>query len=129
MKNNAKFDFDLTHGEYAEGIAATILKSRGSKVEIKHERLTNFTGNLAIEYESRGKKSGIAITTADWWIVFIDDEWGEPTSFVGLHIPELKRFLKLNWNRLRKTRGGDENTSQLILLPLRLVLRNMTERP
>ena len=40
------------------------------KVEVKADRMTGKTGNLAIEFECSGKPSGIATTDADVWAYF-----------------------------------------------------------
>ena len=43
-------------------------------LEVKADRRARQTGNLAIEYESNGKPSGIITTTATWWVHFVDGE-------------------------------------------------------
>jgi hypothetical protein len=41
--------------------------------EIKFDEMSSDTGNIAIEYESRGKKSGISTTKATYWVQFFDN--------------------------------------------------------
>lgn len=50
-------------------------KNRKITFEIKWDIMAEKTGNVAIEYESRGKKSGIQVTIADYWIYKIKDEF------------------------------------------------------
>jgi len=41
--------------------------------EIKFDSMSDETGNIAIEYECRGKRSGISITKATYWVQFFDN--------------------------------------------------------
>ena len=41
--------------------------------EIKADRLTAISNNIAIEFEHRGNKSGIAVSRAKYWIIFCVD--------------------------------------------------------
>jgi hypothetical protein len=41
--------------------------------EVKFDSMSDDTGNVAIEYESRGKKSGISTTKATCWVQFFDN--------------------------------------------------------
>lgn len=82
------FEVDLDTAKKTEEEIATILANRGYNVfqnsgpswdlrierdgqvmtiEIKEDFLAAKTGNAAVEYESRGKPSGIAVTKADFW--------------------------------------------------------------
>ena len=36
--------------------------------EVKEDFMCELTGNVSLEFESRGKPSGIESTKADWWI-------------------------------------------------------------
>ena len=48
--------------------AYDLLFTNGKKVEIKEDKLVGRYGNIAIEYTSRGKPSGISSTEADYWV-------------------------------------------------------------
>jgi hypothetical protein len=41
--------------------------------EVKFDEMSSQTGNVAIEYECRGKPSGIKITKAICWVQYFDD--------------------------------------------------------
>mgnify|MGYP003155057221 CR=1 FL=1 len=91
-----KFDVDLEFGEKFEQSVAKILTL--GKVEVKTERDTwKKTGNIAIELSSRGKLSGLNTT-----------------------IKQLKHMVKhiVKYGRGRLVMGGDDNTSELALIPL-----------
>ncbi len=117
--NDSKFDIDLKYAQIFEELFVNIMEGK-ELVEIKTERdIWKNTGNIAIEWKSRGKLSGIAATKADWWVHFLAE--GEKTiGMVMLPVPELKRRIKelKKLNIAKETRGGDDDTSRLVLLPL-----------
>ena len=66
-KNRKKFDIDLQYGKVREKLVADMLQDK--KIEVKSERdVWQRTGNIAIEYESYGKPSGIMATESDYWL-------------------------------------------------------------
>jgi hypothetical protein len=44
------------------------LVGQSEAIEVKHDYQTADTGNVFIEFESRGKKSGILTTKSDWYV-------------------------------------------------------------
>ena len=113
-----KFDVDLKFGEKFEKSIAKILTL--GKVEVKTERNKwKKTGNIAIELSSRGKLSGLNTTKADWWaqVLTIDND------IVGIYmwpVDLLKSIVKhsVKYGRGRMAMGGDDDTSELALIPL-----------
>ena len=89
-------------------------------MEIKTERDTwKRTGNIAIELSSRGKLSGLNTTQADWWaqVLTLDG------AIVGIYmwpITLLKQIVRhsVKYGRGRMAMGGDDDTSELALVPL-----------
>ena len=66
VKDRKKFDLDLQYGQVREDMVAEMLQ--GCKIEVKSERdLWQKTGNIAVEYESYGKPSGIMATESEYW--------------------------------------------------------------
>jgi hypothetical protein len=64
MNNDKRFDLDLQYGQVFEQKVADMLQNK--KIEVKTERdKWKSTGNIVIEFESRGRPSGIASTEAD----------------------------------------------------------------
>ena len=65
-KDRKKFDIDLEFGSIREDKVAEMLCNK--RIEVKSERgMWMDTGNIAIEYESYGKPSGIEATESDYW--------------------------------------------------------------
>lgn len=112
MKHSNSFSFDLSFGEEAEDWAHSLFTG-AFKVEVKSDRMAHQTGNLYIEVYSRGKKSGLATSTADYWLFKI--EGGGLCFFIETE--ELKKRVRENWNG-KYVLGGDENTSKGVLIPI-----------
>ena len=114
-----RFDKDLAWGEIYEGTLRDVLRSKGGLIEVKTERdIWKNTGNIWIEFESRGKKSGISTTKANWWVhwLTVDDK------VIGGHIfpieyikSKARHYYKLG----KVVPGGDDNTSKGILVPIK----------
>ena len=108
-----KFDLDLAYGKVREQRIADMFTDK--KVEVKSERdMWVRTGNIAIEYESYGKPSGIAATEADYWFhnLCIGDETCATLVF---DVPSLKRIID-NLDYKKTVSGGDHNASRMYLL-------------
>lgn len=56
-------------------IQCTNKKDKNIKFEIKWDKISTKTGNLALEFFSRTKPSGIAATTADFFVFLTNDEF------------------------------------------------------
>jgi len=118
QNNDNKFDLDLWYGKIYENKFLSILLGSLS-FEIKAERgAWRDTGNIAIEYESRGKKSGVLVTQAEYWVHFLGDSEGKIHGMYVFPVKNLIKWLKLNKDTNRKVSGGDDNTSKLVLVPI-----------
>ena len=114
MNNDKRFDLDLQYGQVFEKKVADMLQN--SKIEVKTERdMWKLTGNIAIEFESRGKPSGIATTEADYW--FHNLAKGDEIVMT-LVFPVAKLRYYIGDNMPRMVRGGDNNTSRMYLISL-----------
>ena len=114
-ENRKKFDLDLEYGKVREQAVADMLQ--GKKIEVKSERdVWQNTGNIAIEYESYGKPSGIAATEADYWFhnLCIGDDIFATLVF---DTDSLRRIID-NLDYKRSVSGGDYNASKMYLLNL-----------
>ena len=110
-----KFDIDLEYRKVREKQVADMLQDK--KIEVKSERgMWQKTGNIAIEYESYGKPSGIAATESDYWFhnLCIDDD-----TFCTLvfKTDSLKKIID-NLDYKRSVSGGDHNASKMYLVNL-----------
>jgi uncharacterized protein YuzE len=62
-------------------------------LEVKRDKYLDKTGNICIEYGSNGKASGIAITTADFYLYMNDDMskvWMIDTDYIRKMISKKK---------------------------------------
>ena len=110
MEYNSDFRYDLKEGKL-KGETKFHEMLSNSKIEVKFDRMTRKTGNVYIEFESRGKPSGIRTTQADYWVYYIQDE----ECFVISTKRLIYKIVKLN---PRRVRGGDNNTSVGFLIKL-----------
>jgi hypothetical protein len=111
MNFNSDFRFDLKIGQIKEEELHKILSN--SLIEVKYDLKALETGNVFVEYESRGKPSGIANTQSDWYCFAIDD------TFHFIKTKELSNRCRKYLKSSRDIVGGDENTSKGILLPIK----------
>lgn len=111
MEYCSNFRFDLKVGQVAEEALAEIFEN--AKVEVKRDLKASTTGNLFIEYKSRGKDSGITTSEAEYWCFALED------VFIITKADYLKTLIEPLKNTKADVRGGDKNTSRGVLLPLR----------
>ena len=114
-KDRKKFDLDLEYGQVREDKIAEMLQDK--KIEVKSERdIWQTTGNIAIEYESWGKPSGIRATESDYWFhnLCIGDK-----IFCSL-VFDTKVLKKIvdKLDTFRTVSGGDNNASRMFLVNL-----------
>ena len=114
FNNDKRFDIDLKWGQVYERQLADMLQNK--KVEVKSERdLWTRTGNIAIEFESRGIPSGIATTEAEFWFHNLVKDDVVVASIV-LPTETLRNYIKVRKPYVVK--GGDDLTSKLYLVRL-----------
>ena len=116
-----KFDIALRIGEEYEDSLAEILTLE--KIEVKTEiDKWKETGNIAVEIRCRGKLSGLSVTEASYWAHILSYR-GYIKSVILLPVEELKRVVKelLEKKEARLVMGGDDNESQLVLIPLKKI--------
>jgi len=121
MNYNSDFQYDLKFGKEGETEIAKLLNN--SEVEVKRDRQTQKTGNLYIEYESRGKPSGIKTTKANKWAYILQD---------GCILIVDTELLKKALRYLIKARlcvkdmsGGDNNTSLGVLVSVERLMEGI----
>ena len=115
-ENRKKFDLDLAFGEYHEDSLAALLGIDADKVEVKTDRMWINTGNIAIEFESYGKPSGIRATESEQWVQNLTVN-GE--IFCRLMFPvDVLSAVVDNLDSRRVVSGGDNMASKMYLLSL-----------
>ena len=118
-KNN-NFDVDLDFGKLGEKHVQEIFENDG-RVEVKTERdMWKTTGNIAIEIRYYGNPSGISTTEAKTWVHLLSYEGNIEGGFI-LRVSELKEKIRRLFKRdeAKTVMGGDNNASELVLLPIR----------
>lgn len=110
MKYCSNFRHDLEVGQIAEKEIGELLSDK--KIEIKKDMLAKKTGNVFVEYMSRGKVSGVDRSEADYYCFVVE------SLIIFIPLAELKELIKPFKKTKRDVRGGDNNTSRGILLPL-----------
>ena len=111
MDYNNDFKYDLKVGQVKEEELGSIFSD--SKIEVKYDLKALSTGNVYVEYFSRGKSSGISKTQSDYYCFAFGDT---------LHLiktTDLKDRCRKYLNTDRDRLGGDNNTSKGILLPIK----------
>tara|TARA_R110001632_G_scaffold155108_1_gene273247 strand:+ start:2034 stop:2378 length:345 start_codon:yes stop_codon:yes gene_type:complete len=111
MNYNNDFKYDLKVGQVKEEELGNILNS--STIEVKYDLKALKTGNVYVEYFSRGKQSGISKSKADYYCF----AFGE--TFHLIKTSDLKDRCRKYLNTDRDRVGGDDNTSKGILLPIK----------
>lgn len=110
---NRYFDKMLNFGEKHENIFEEIFHKK--KIEVKTDRLCQKTGNLFVEFQSRGNISGIKTTKAHYWVFCL---WrNDKKTFTWIVIPTIKLKRLIRNNNYRTVSGGDNNTSLGYLIP------------
>ena len=113
--NRKKFDIDLEYGEAMEDSVAEMLQ--GKKIEVKSERgMWIKTGNIAIEYESYGKPSGINATESDYW--FHNLCVGDNEFCTLVFKTDVLRTIVDKLDTFKTVCGGDHKASRMFLVNL-----------
>ena len=113
--NRKKFDIDLAYGQVREQEVATMLEDK--KIEVKSERGVWWkSGNIAIEYESYGKPSGIEATESDYW--FHNLCLGDTTFATLVFKTDVLKNIIGQLDHIRSVNGGDGYKSKMYLLNL-----------
>tara|TARA_Y100001970_G_C14049652_1_gene758226 strand:+ start:75 stop:461 length:387 start_codon:yes stop_codon:yes gene_type:complete len=107
---------DLAYGQDREQRVAAIFNSDKFKVEVKTERDWWYrTNNIAIEVESYGKPSGIAVTEADYWVHILAN--GNKDYCRLIFDTDTIRQLAKKYKHTTK-RVGDGKQSKVVLIPI-----------
>tara|TARA_Y100001938_G_C7813215_1_gene292935 strand:+ start:110 stop:472 length:363 start_codon:yes stop_codon:yes gene_type:complete len=110
MKYCNNFRHDLEVGQLAEKALAKVFEN--STIEVKNDLKAPHTGNLFIEYMSRGKLSGISTTEADFWCFYVQD------VFMIIPTDKLKEMVEELKDTDAERLGGDNDTSMGVLLKI-----------
>ena len=113
VEDRKKFDIDLNYGKVREQLVADMLQNK--KIEVKSERdIWQKTGNIAVEYESYGKESGIKATESDYW--FHNLCMGDEVYATLVFRTDVLRRIIDSLDYTKSVNGGDHNASRMYLL-------------
>lgn len=79
-------------------------------IEVKEDFMCKFTGNVALEFECRGKLSGINVSEADYYIYVIHTKSG--IEYWSLKIKTLKEMIEKE-KYFRIVNGGDKGSNTM----------------
>lgn len=112
----AGFDIDLRDGQAREdALVHVFLKD---KVEHKYDGKARSTGNLFVEYSQKGKPSGLATTTADYWAFEYDDN-----CWLIVPTERLKAVASQAYKAGKRKKGGDGDQYEGVLVPIEWLVR------
>ena len=125
MEYSNDFKYDLKIGQVGEKMLGQILNS--SKIEVKRDSWICKSGNIAIEYESRGKPSGISTTQADWWCFIVSGKLNDKIMLL-IETEKLKEIARKYYSNNWVKSMGDNNTSKAVLIPFKEIIK-ITHQP
>ena len=115
MKYNNDFKYDLKVGQIKEEELGDIFNSK--TIEVKYDLKALETENVYVEYFSRGKLSGISTSHSDYYcFAFVNG------NFHLIKTEKLKELCRKYLNTARDKKGGDNDTSKGVLLPIKELL-------
>ena len=113
------FDLDLKFGKLGEDFVKDIQEGN-NKIEVKTERdIWKTTGNIAIELRYNGSPSGLSTTESNLWVHLLSHNGVIEGGFM-FKVTQLKSKIKKlhKSGGLKMVMGGDNNMSQMALLPI-----------
>ena len=114
------FDLDLEFGKLGEEFVRD-MQLGNKKIEVKTERdIWKTTGNIAIELRYKGNPSGLSTTESSVWVHLLSYKGVIEGGFlfkVDLLKEKIKKLHKSG--DLKIVMGGDDNMSQMALLPIK----------
>ena len=114
------FDLDLRFGKLGEDFVKD-MQVGNKKIEVKTERdIWKTTGNIAIEMRYKGSPSGISTTESNLWVHLLSYKGVIEGGFM-FNVDLLKEKIKKLHKEgdLKMVMGGDDNMSQMALLPIK----------
>jgi hypothetical protein len=110
------FRKDIQRGNEQQTLVMDVFE--GDSFEIKSDFMAHRTGNIAIEFQCRGKDSGIRKTESKHWVYKIT----EPDIIIVFSTEKLRKFVEDNMGNYKVIMGGDDKSSKMMLIPLKEIL-------
>jgi len=116
MNYNGDFRYNLEVGQEGERMVGELFKNK--KLEVKRDSWVGRTGNIAIEFKSRNKASGIMTTQADYWVFIFSKEYQDKVMLI-VETQRLKEVTREYAIKGSIKEMGDDNTSMAVLIPIK----------
>lgn len=120
-KADKRWDLNLCEGVVREEIAKRMADGRLT-LEIKSDYIVQQSGNVAIEYECRGKPSGISTTKAAYWWIFFSGKWYFDEVSIIIETERLRGLARHYYKEGCTADGGDDNAAKMVLIPKEALL-------
>lgn len=117
------FGWDIHEGEIGEEIVRELLSGKPGMVEVKRDTIVSATGNIAVEYECRGRPSGIMVSTATWWAFVLSGKDFQDEIVIVILTERLRALCDYHIQKRETEPGGDDGQSQMVLLHVPRLLR------
>lgn len=118
-------DWDIPEGEIGEDIIRDLFSGRPGAVEVKRDTIVSDSGNIAVEFECRGRPSGIRLTKARWWAFLLSGKSYQDNIAILVLTERLRLMCEWLIEKGHWKPGGDDKQSKMVLLHLnRLLLWN-----
>ena len=119
----SSFRWDLEFGEQGEGLVKSLISSTDAlTVEVKRDRKSSVTGNVALEISYKNNPSGIMKTEAKWWAFLLSGMSYDDEVIILIETNRLKRLVQKYKEKRGVVRGGDGKNSELVLIPVEKLL-------
>ena len=109
------FKLDLDKGKQGEDYVVKAYTNKEIKAETKVDFRCQETGNIFVEFKSRGKESGILVTTADIWNYVLPKKEDTFPLIITIATTKLKQMIKDK--KYKTVLGGDNKSSVGYLIP------------
>lgn len=110
-KSGFGFDIDLSQALIREESIRQIFMN--ASIELKTDYLAKDTGNVFVEFKQHGKPSGLAVTTASYWMFEIQD-----FCYILIETKNLNDIARRAFIAGKRTKGGDYNNYEGVLIPV-----------
>ena len=119
-EDRKKFDIDFSRDlSFGKGMEEEIVSMfQNKKIEVKSEKgMWIDTGNIAIEYKSYGKPSGIEATESDYWFhnLCVD---GDIYATLVFKTDTLRKLID-SLDKKKVVSGGDHKASKMYLVNIK----------
>ena len=119
-EDRKKYDIDFA-GDLKFGLGMedeVIAMFKDKKIEVKSEKgMWQRTGNIAVEYESWGKPSGINATESDYWFHNLCIN-GDIYATLVFKTETLRKIVD-SLDFIKTVKGGDHNASKMYLVNIK----------